>query len=140
MIQYVQMRKVGRIKSLRRQVMNRMLRGFLNLICKFLRACTCFLSPVRFGSSNKMVRASITPQRLQQVANDAAAKEIHKASLMLKAQVDRNVLHCRFLGLTPPNAPLNAKAKGLSAAQLSLAWLLGQEQVSVVFVDVHVRA
>ena len=33
-----------------------------------------------------------------------------------------------------------AKAKGLSAAQLSLAWLLGQEQVSVVFVDVHVRA
>ena len=78
-----------------------------------LRACTYFLSPVRFGSSNKMVRASITPQRLQQVANDAAAKEIHKASLMLKTQVDRNVLHCRFLGLTPPNAPLNAKAKGL---------------------------
>ena len=87
--------------------MNRALRGFLNIIRKFTRACTLV-----FGSV-KMVKVPITPQRLQKAAGDAALKEINKTSLMLKTQVDPNLLECRFVSLDPPSATWNSRANGL---------------------------
>ncbi len=58
-----------------------------------------------------MVKDGINLKRMQQVAQQAAAKETKKMENMLKVQLDKGLLTCRYIGTHPQGQKLNAKAR-----------------------------